>query len=103
MIQFDRKQFVSYLEKKGWDTSYSQDFMHYWNCTWEDPSFIYCIQVPVFPYTKLTSLTGKVKGYVVTKNTGEVWNAPIFEFQLNVDDVRTYNDVRMWISYMMDK
>ena len=103
MIHFDRKLLVDYLSAKGWGCTYSQDFMHYWNCVWEDGSFMYCIQVPVFPHTKLTNLKGKVQGYVVTKSTGEVWDAPHFTFQLDADKVRTYNDIRMWISYLMDK
>jgi hypothetical protein len=103
MLHFDPKHLIPYLEKKGWTASYSLDYMHYWNCVWEDAVFLYVIEVHVFPYTKITNLKSKIRGYVVTKESGEIYHAPHFEFQLDADEVRTYQDIRMWISYLMEK
>ena len=103
MEHFDHKQLVAYLERKGWSISYSMDDAHYWNCVWENGSFQYVVQVPVFPYTKNTWLKGKLRGYAVHKLTGELWDAPFLEFQMDAEQYRIYNDIRMWITYLMSQ
>ena len=62
MIDFDLKSLVPYLEEKGWETSYSLDARAYWNCTWDTPDALYVIEVPVWPFTKVTFLKHKVRG-----------------------------------------
>ena len=70
---------------------------------WENGAFQYVVQVPVFPFTKNTWLKGKLRGYAVHKLTGELWDAPFLEFQMDAEQYRIYNDVRMWITYLMSQ
>jgi len=99
--QFDHKQLVSYLESKGWNLSYSLDDRHYWNAVWESPDMYYVLEIPVFPYTKNTALKHKLRGRAVHKESGSVFEAPVFSFQIDADAYRIYTDVRMWIFYLM--
>lgn len=100
---FDHKQLVSWLERKGWAISYSMDDRHYWNAIWETPNMMYVLEIPVWPYTKNTWLKGKLRGRAVHKLSGECWDAPFFEFEMDAEQYRIYNDVRMWISYLMSQ
>jgi hypothetical protein len=103
MIDFDLKTLVPYLEEKGWQTSYSLDARAYWNCTWETPTELYVIEVPVWPFTKVTFLKHKVRGYVVDKTTGEIFTMPNFEFDLKMEAYMTYHYLRIWISALMER
>ena len=103
MIDFDLKSLVPYLEQKGWQTSYSLDARAYWNCTWETSTELYVIEVPVWPFTKVTFLKHKVRGYVVDKTTGEIFTMPSFEFDLNMEAYMTYHYLRIWISALMER
>jgi hypothetical protein len=103
MEHFDHRQLVSWLEQKGWSLSYSMDDRHYWNAVWESPQIQYVLEIPVWPYTKNTFLTGKLRGRAVHKSSGEVWDAPFLEFQMEAEQYRIYNDIRMWISYLISQ
>ena len=103
MVNFDVKNLVTFLEDKGWATSYSLDARSYWNCVWEAPGLVYVIEVPVWPHTKLTFLKHKVRGYVVDQSTGEVFTMPSFEFDLKAEAYMTYHYLRIWIAALMEK
>ena len=100
---FEIRDLLPYLESKGWQLTYSLDDRHYWNCSWENSTTLYVIEVPVWPGSKILFYKHKLRGYAVERSTGDILNMPDFQIDMKLDRYMTYHYLRLWITALMEQ
>jgi hypothetical protein len=100
---FQIRDLLPYLQSKGWTLTYSQDDRHYWNCSWENSTTLYVIEVPVWPGSKILFYKHKLRGYAVERSTGDILNMPDFQIDMKLDRYMTYHYLRLWITALMEQ
>ena len=100
---FEIRDLLPYLQSKGWTLTYSQDDRHYWNCSWENSTTLYVIEVPVWPGSKILFYKHKLRGYAVERSTGDILNMPDFQIDMKLDRYMTYHYLRLWITALMEQ
>ena len=100
---FEIRDLLPYLQSKGWTLTYSQDDRHYWNCSWENSTTLYVIEVPVWPGSKILFYKHKLRGYAVERSTGDILNMPDFQIDMKLDRHMTYHYLRLWITALMEQ
>ena len=100
---FEIRDLLPYLQSKGWTLTYSQDDRHYWNCSWENSTALYVIEVPVWPGSKILFYKHKLRGYAVERSTGDILNMPDFQIDMKLDRYMTYHYLRLWITALMEQ
>ena len=100
---FGIRDLLPYLQSKGWTLTYSQDDRHYWNCSWENSTTLYVIEVPVWPGSKILFYKHKLRGYAVERSTGDILNMPDFQIDMKLDRYMTYHYLRLWITALMEQ
>jgi hypothetical protein len=100
---FQIRNLLPYLQSKGWTLTYSQDDRHYWNCSWENSTTLYVIEVPVWPGSKILFYKHKLRGYAVERSTGDILNMPDFQIDMKLDRYMTYHYLRLWITALMEQ
>ena len=100
---FQIRDLLPYLQSKGWTLTYSQDDRHYWNCSCENSTTLYVIEVPVWPGSKILFYKHKLRGYAVERSTGDILNMPDFQIDMKLDRYMTYHYLRLWITALMEQ
>ena len=100
---FEIRDLLPYLQSKGWTLTYSQDDRHYWNCSWENSTTLYVIEVTVWPGSKILFYKHKLRGYAVERSTGDILNMPDFQIDMKLDRYMTYHYLRLWITALMEQ